>query len=184
MSNKWIYDKVNKLVTKYKTRDPMDLIEVLGIKLHYIESPKKLLGVYQVILRNRIILLADNIGSLKNTVLAHELGHDQLHRQYCIDGAAFHENSIFNPTDTYEIEANIFAAHLLIPDEDLIEVMRYEKNDRHMAYELGIDINLLNLKISEMVKMKKLPMDINYIENPKSKFLVDYTPANDDWFES
>lgn len=179
MSNKWIYDKVKCLVKKYKTRDPIELIEALGIKIFYIDSPKRLLGVYQVILRNRIILLANNIGSLKNIVLAHELGHDQLHRQYCIDGAAFHENSIFNPTDIYEIEANIFAAHLMIDDDKLIELIRNEKSDREMAYELGVDINLLNLKISEMVKMKMMPLDINYVESPKSKFLCDYIPQKD-----
>lgn len=179
MSNKWIYDKVNRLVKKYKTRDPLELIDALGIKLHFIDSPSKLLGVYQIILRNRVIFLANNIGSLRNTVLAHELGHDQLHRSHCLKGAAFHENKIFNPTDKYEIEANIFAAHLLIPDEDLIEAMILNMDDRQMAAEIGVDINLLNLKISELAKLKKLPVELNNIEMPKSNFLGEYNPRND-----
>lgn len=181
MSNRWIYDRVNFLVKKYKTRDPLELIDALGIKIQYIDAPNRLLGVYQIILRNRFIFIANNIGSLKKTVLAHELGHDQLHREYCIQGAAFHENAIFNPTNTYEIEANVFAAHLLIADEDLIEVMKYENDDRKMAYELGVDINLLNLKISEMTKMNKLSMDITNLERPDSKFLSTYVPRDDDW---
>ena len=80
MYNRWIYDKVNNLVEKYHTRNPEELLDLLGIKLHYIDSPSKLLGVYQVILRNRVILIANNIGSLKKIVLAHEIGHDQLHK--------------------------------------------------------------------------------------------------------
>lgn len=175
MSNKWIYDDVEALVQEYKTRDPLELIKATGIKLHYIKSPEKLLGGYQIILRNRVIFLADNIGSLKNIVLAHELGHDRLHREYCIDGAFFHENSVFNPTDMYEIEANIFAAHLLISDEDLIKVISETNDDREMAYKLNTDINFLNLKISEMLKLKKLPQDI-HTERPSSRFLGNYKP--------
>lgn len=67
MYNRWIYDKVNSLVEKYHTRNPEELLDLLGIKLHYIDSPSKLLGVYQVILRNRVILIANNIGSLKKS---------------------------------------------------------------------------------------------------------------------
>ena len=180
MYNRWIYDKVNSLVEKYHTRNPEELLDLLGIKLHYIDSPSKLLGVYQVILRNRVILIANNIGSLKKIVLAHEIGHDQLHRKYCIDGHAFHENKVFNPTDVFENEANIFAAHLLISDEDFIKTMREYTDDKTMAYKLGVDINLLNLKISEMVKLNKFPADIFYIENPKSTFLEDYSPLDDE----
>jgi len=56
-------------------------------------------------------------------VLAHEIGHDQLHRKECVNGASFHESRIFSPLNHYEIEANIFAAHLLIPDDEVIEAM-------------------------------------------------------------
>lgn len=179
MSNKWIYDKVDRIVKKYKTRDPLELITSLGIKLHFIDSPSRLLGAYQIILRNRVIFLANNIGSLRDTVLAHELGHDQLHRSHCLKGAAFHENKVFNPTNKYEIEANIFAAHLLIPDEDLIQAMKSNRSDKQMAAEMGVDINLLNLKISELAKLKKLPVELNNIERPKSDFLVEYNPRDD-----
>lgn len=180
MSNKWIYDKVEGLTKKYKTRDPEEIIKALGIKVYPIKSPERLLGVYQVILRNRVIFLADNIGELKNIVLAHELGHDQLHRQYCIEGAMFHENKVFNPTNIFEIEANIFAAHLLIPDEDLFKVLESESDDRKMAYQLGVDVNLLNLKISELAKLDKLPKSLNQVEDVKSGFLGDYKPCGGD----
>lgn len=176
MSNKWIYDKVENLTNKYTTRNPSELIKALGIKLYYIDEPDRLLGAYKVIFRNRVILIANNIGDLKNIVLAHELGHDQLHRQYCINGAMFHENNIFNPTDIYEIEANIFASHLLISDEDLLNVLKETNDDKVMAYKLGVDINLLNLKISEMVKLKKLSPKIRF-ERPRSDFLGDYSPS-------
>lgn len=79
MGNKWIYDKVNSLVKKYQTRDPDELIRDLNIQLKYMDATESLLGMYRVILRNRFIFLPNNVGSLRKTVLAHELGHDQLH---------------------------------------------------------------------------------------------------------
>ena len=181
MSNKWIYDKVQTLVKKYNTRNPEELANELNIKIRYLSDTKSLLGVYKIIMRNRFIFIPSNLGCLKNTVLAHELGHDQLHREYCKNGASFHESKIFNPTNQYEIEANIFAAHLLIPDEDIIRHIKYANNDRDLANQLEVDINLLNLKISEMAKMKLLNLDDAYIETPNSQFLKEYKIVDEEY---
>lgn len=181
MRNCTIYEKVAHLIKKYKTRNPEQLIKKLNIKLQYIDSTKALLGMYRVILKNRYIFIPDNVGSLKKMVLAHEIGHDQLHRKECINGASFHESRIFSPLNHYELEANIFAAHLLIPDDDVLEMIRYEQSDQELSNRLGVDINLLNLKISEMAKMNLLDIDLSHIERPKSDFLKNYQPLDDDW---
>lgn len=181
MSNRWIYEKVNFLVEKYKTRDPDELIKALNIKLKLTKNTKSLLGMYKIILKNRFIFLANNVGSLRKTVLAHEIGHDCLHRKECLKGVSFHESRIFNPINQFEIEANIFAAHLLIPDEDIIAMIKYAKSDRELAAELEVDINLLNLKISEMAKMNLLDLDESRIDKPDSGFLKNYKPMDDDW---
>lgn len=183
MSNQWIYDKVSQLVAKYQTHDPFTLIEQLGIKILYLNAPKKLLGVYKVILRNRFIFLANNLGALEKIVLAHELGHDQLHRKYCLKGASFHENQLFQPIDRMEIEANIFAAHLLISDKEVLTLIQNGMDSTLMAYELGVDIHLVNLKISELCKMKKLPSIPSTLQTPHPKFLGKYIPLGDDWPE-
>lgn len=181
MTNKWIYEKVNRLVSKYKTRDPDELVSYLNIKIKYMEATSSLLGMYMVILRNRFIFLPNNLGSLRKTVMAHEIGHDQLHRKECIRGVTFHESRIFNPINRYEIEANIFAAHLLISDKAVIRMIRYTESDRDLADKLGVDINLLNLKISEMAKMNLLDLDRSKLHRPDSGFLQDYKPFDDDW---
>lgn len=181
MTNRWIYDKVNDLVNKHGTRNPEILIKALKINLVYMEATQALLGMYRIILRNRYIFIPNNVGSLKNTVLAHELGHDQLHRKECMGGASFHESRIFHDTSRYEMEANIFAAHLLIPDEDILSIIKYASSDRSLANELGVDINLLNLKISEMAKMNLLDLEQRNILRPTSTFLKDYRPLDDDW---
>lgn len=181
MRNKEIYDRVAALVKKFKTREPDRLIKDLNIEVLYLKPTKSLLGMYKVILRNRYIFLASNVGSLRKTVLAHELGHDQLHRRECLRGVSFHESRIFNPLNQYEMEANIFAAHLLIPDEAVLGLLRQNESDGELASRLEVDINLLNLKISEMAKMKLLDIEQARLESPDSAFLKRYKPMEDDW---
>lgn len=89
--NRYIYDKVNRPIKKYKTRDPIELIEALNINLVYLPETKILLGMYQYIQINRYIFISSNTNFNRKTILAHELGHDQLHRQYCQSGGAFHD---------------------------------------------------------------------------------------------
>ncbi|MGX7099365.1 ImmA/IrrE family metallo-endopeptidase [Globicatella sanguinis] len=181
MRNQYIYDKVNRLVKNYKTRNPEELINTMNIKIQLIRETKSLLGMYKVILNNRFIFLPTNVGDFKYTILAHELGHDQLHRAEAKNGLTFHDNKIFNPTNVYEMEANIFACHLLIPDEDVLNLLRYADSDIHLAGELGVDINLLNLKISEMAKLGLLDIEISRTNRPASNFLKNYNPQVNHW---
>lgn len=181
MRNKEIYDRVEALVKKFKSRDPEELIRALNIEVLYLGPTKALLGMYKIILRNRYIFLAGNVGSLRRTVLAHELGHDQLHRRECMRGVSFHESRIFNPINQYEMEANIFAAHLLIPDEAVLRLIEKNESDRELASKLEVDLNLLNLKISEMAKMKLLEVEEARLDSPDASFLKRYKPMADDW---
>ena len=157
MANDWIYEKANALVKKYFTRDPLELTQILNIHLEEINNTTVLLGMYQIIQRNRFIFLSSNLHpNIRKVVLAHEIGHDQLHRKYAKQNA-FHEVSIFRELNHYEIEANIFAAHLLIDDKEIIRLLENGfVSDRSLADELGVEINLVNLKISELYKMGKL----------------------------
>lgn len=179
--NRHIYEKVRALVKKYGTRNPEELIKDLNIKLHLLEDTVNLLGMYHVIQRNRVIFISNQVGRQKNLILAHELGHDQLHRKLVAKGAMFHENNLFVDTSRCELEANIFAAHLLIADEDILPLLCEETDDRTLSYELGVDINLVNLKISEMVKLGILNQLKYCPERPQSNFLKNYKNDPDDW---
>ena len=179
--NRYIYDKVNRLIKKYKTRDPIELIEALNINLVYLPETKILLGMYHYIQRNRFIFISSNTNFNRKTILAHELGHDQLHRDYCMSGGAFHDQTVLNPTNKFETEANIFAAHLLISDEDVFDNINNQVCDYEIAGQLGVDINLLNLKISELAKMGKFNKPIN-VNTPQGDFLKNYRPEHDDYY--
>ena len=179
MANDWIYEKANALVKKYFTRDPLELTQILNIHLEEMSDTTVLLGMYQIIQRNRFIFLSSNLHpNIRKVVLAHEIGHDQLHRKYAKKNA-FHEVSVFRELNHYEIEANIFAAHLLIDDKEIIRLLENGfVSDRSLADELGVEINLVNLKISELYKMGKLGSSPCTVERPKADFLKNYNPIN------
>lgn len=183
LSNRWIYEKVQALVKKYKTRDPYELISLMNIKLVPLPNTKNLLGMYHVIQRNRFIFLSDEVGRQKKLILAHELGHDQLHRDQVINGAAFHEHGLFVDNSKNELQANIFAAHLLIDDEDILPLLCSSIDDRTLSYELGADINLVNLKISELVKLGLLNQNEYCVERPHGDFLKNYRPEKENWYD-
>ena len=43
-----IIETVDKLVRKYHTRDPYELCQLLGIKIHYYDLQKKLKGLWHI----------------------------------------------------------------------------------------------------------------------------------------
>lgn len=180
--NRYIYDKVNRLIKKYKTRDPIELIEALNINLVYLPETKIFQECTIIFKGTDLFLSVSNTNFNRKTILAHELGHDQLHRDYCMSGGAFHDQTVLNPTNKFETEANIFAAHLLISDEDVLNNINDQVCDYEIAGKLGVDINLLSLKIPELAKMGKFNKPIN-VNTPQGDFLKNYRPEHDDQYQ-
>jgi transposase len=81
MLGKYILNVVENLIKKYKTRDPFELIERLGINLRYNYDLITLKGYYYLMNRERYIVINGNLSvEEKILVAAHELGHDRLHQ--------------------------------------------------------------------------------------------------------
>ena len=64
----------------------------------------------------------------KMIVAAHELGHIILHRSQ-LKMAPMQDDTLYNMTDNTEYQANLFAADLLIEDEDIEEMVQNEDLD-------------------------------------------------------
>lgn len=61
-------------------------------------------------------------GMIQKIICAHELGHAVLHSQ--MPGIeSFHDFALFDDTSSTEYEANVFAAELLLKDEDVFELL-------------------------------------------------------------
>ena len=113
-----IKDYVATLTTRYGTADPFSLAEKLNIIVFNVPLGE-LQGFYMYLKKHRTIFLNSDIEDtdIRRVVLAHEIGHAVLHTKI---NSYFMRKSTFLNTSKYEIQANRFAAELLIPDE-LIE---------------------------------------------------------------
>ena len=142
--NDKIKDNVKKLKKKYNTSNPYDLIDYLEIERFDVPLGNRL-GCYMYLQRSRCIFLNSSIEDdhIYRIVAAHELGHAIQHPKI---NCSFVKNYTLYSKNTFEIEANKFAAELLLPDEMLIEYQG-KTVDQIAAY--------LNV-IPELVKLKFL----------------------------
>lgn len=139
------------LIEKYGTRNPFKIITESGIKLIYNYEMVKLKGFYAVINKKRYIVVNGNLDEYtKKIVAAHELGHDVLHHTVLEDNT-FLEVSVFNMTNRPEYEASLFAAELLIPDEEILTALEKEQSPKGCASILSCDTKLLGIKLRSML---------------------------------
>ena len=85
--------------------------------------------------------------------MAHELGHDKLHRPVIKEQGCFQEFELYNLRNIYEYEANVFAAHILLDDDQVLYLARGGVPIDIMAKELNTHINLLLVKLAELARM-------------------------------
>ncbi len=160
--------KANNLVTTYSTTNPETIIKHLDIQLK--TAPLTTFkGMYAHILRTRFIVVSDSLNFVeRKIVLAHELGHDQLHSG-CI--GAFSDGSNFSyHSHKREVDANYFSAQLLIPDEDFYELIESGLTYQQIAMDLNVFPELLAMKVDLLRKqgIKIEPFDIgskDYLKN-------------------
>lgn len=111
-------DYAVRLMKRYKSNDPFTIARLLNILLIYCPLVG-LNGFYQYHKRNHIIYLSEDLDEhLVRFVIAHELGHMQMHRSM---NAVFMDAKTYNPHSRFERQANIFAVELLLPDDLLRE---------------------------------------------------------------
>lgn len=136
------------LVKRYGTRDPFCLAQHLGIHV-YEEDFRHLKGMYRVILRRRCIFINRNLDEdTARIVCAHEIGHDRLHRDFA-GGDGLLEFALYDMSSRREYEANMVAAAILLPDEELLEHIYQDHYDaEQIARVMHSDINLVALKIA------------------------------------
>ena len=150
MSVNYIYDSVQSKIKKSRTRNPFTIAEDNGIMLIFDSNLNKMKGMYTIIKRNRIIIINDNMPErMQQIVCAHELGHDALHRQFAKDGG-LREFMLYDMKSRPEYEANMYAADLLLDDEEVMELAKDGYDMQQVAGMLNTDINLIGLKMASM----------------------------------
>ena len=160
---------LRNFIDKYNTSNPFELMDELDIQ--YRSSNLKFLKGYCVIIRGvkYIAINSKLTAQEKKIVAAHEFGHIIIHSDK-LKSAAHRDMNIYDMTDKTEYQANLFAADLLIDDNDVDELAHQESMDYFtMAKILSTNPQLLGFK---MFSMARRGYNYNLSMPPKSDFLA------------
>ena len=142
-----IKNLVSSLIKKYNTRDPYTLAQHLNIEIieHNLSTAY---GMYKLVNQNKFIFINNKLDDItKKFVLAHELGHAILHRS---SPSFYFKNHTLIKTSMYEVEANTFAAELIISDNELKEALSYGYTILQIASAFNVTEDLLKLKLNNL----------------------------------
>ena len=146
-----IVSKARQIIRQCGTRDPFRIARDLDIEILY-EDLGRLKGMYAFIKRIPIMMINDRLDSYwKKMVCVHEIGHDCFHRELATD-TWLQEFMIYNMKTRPEYEANVFAAEILLPDDDVLELIEMGYDNQQIAGALGTDINLVGMKAGTLIQ--------------------------------
>lgn len=158
-----------RLIRRFNTRDPFEIAEALGITVMIRSDFVRQKGAFAVIGNISFIFINDNLSEyMQRLVCAHELGHALLHRKLGMAPGGMMEFEIFDIKDATEYDANVFAANLLIDDQEVLEMAREGYDVVYIAKEMNLNVNILLVKLNEM---SKKGYDLRVPYEPSKKFL-------------
>ena len=126
MENNYIYTKVEKLVRRFRSRDPFELLDCMNVVVGETSNYKKLKGYCFMSCQTIYVMISSFLSEEEQRIVAaHELGHIILHRSQ-LKMAPMKDDVLYNMMDSTEYEANLFAADLLLEDDDVAEMSKNE----------------------------------------------------------
>ena len=147
-----IIDKANEIKENYTYQTPKRLCAEMGIILHpkpmgkSIDSGKgccfKANGEYVIVYNSEMSTV------IQKAVIYHETGHIMLHVSdtlYC-----FNDFSMFNETNKREIEANLFAAEMMMSDDDVLDALNDDGSFVTAAAKLYVPVEFIDFKFRLM----------------------------------
>jgi Zn-dependent peptidase ImmA (M78 family) len=134
-----------KLVRKHKTRDPFALANALDISIKFCDF-NKLQGFYFICFRQTYFGISYNLPKVLQAVCcAHMIGHDQLHRHL----ADFQKDYDLFANTEKEYEANLMAAHILVPPDLLDQYYNCQMNIEQIAAKEHLHPELIRIKFAD-----------------------------------
>lgn len=152
MNAKNCYELAQQALALSNRRDVYEIAEGLGIDVLFADDYHDLLGMYYANWGHRFIFLNSRLDEIwMPMVLAHEIGHDQLHRDLAKE--TLQEFNLFQMQSRTEYEANAFAAHLLLDSDDVYARLQEGCDVPTLAKEQNVNINLMLIKLQEMAAL-------------------------------
>lgn len=164
LGNNYIYTEVGKLIKRFKTRDPFELLDCMNIVVRETSNFKKLKGYCFMSCQTIYVMINSFLpDEEKRIVAAHELGHIILHRKQ-LKLALMKDDVLYTMTNSTEYEANLFAADLLVEDDDVAEMSKNEDLDYFgFCSNLNVSPDLMSFKLYSLMKRGHayhMPMEI------------------------
>ena len=151
MSRLYVYQKTEKLVRKYGTRDPFELLDAMHVQVRFYFDLHSTKGFSRYFLRQYFVGINGNLPEEEQRIVAaHELGHIVLHSQ-ALKSSPLFDTAVYDKRSSTEYEANLFAADLLLKDEDVMEAAGRPGTDLgSLCLSLGTTPGLMNFKLRSM----------------------------------
>lgn len=168
-----VFGVPHSLIRKYRTNDPFRIAKELNIPVHF-RNMKQQKAFCLYVMRNYSIHISENLSEqMQRMACAHELGHIMLHKDLLRPkkgekAKQLVEMELFDITSLTEYEANLFAANLLISEEEVLEYLHDGCDIVTMASAMNVNVNLLAIKLAEM-KKTGLPVEVPF--TPSRRFL-------------
>ena len=143
-----IIEEAERVLKEYGGRDIFETAENSGANVWFRELGG-LKGFYICENGERYIVINNELDDvLKKVVCAHEFGHDMLHRELSTGG--IREGTLFLDTNKTEREANLFAACVLISDEEMLEAVSCTADIASAASYLNLPSEIVKYKLNAM----------------------------------
>lgn len=182
MSYEYICTQVAKLLKKYpgcSLKQILDANHIIVLYQPLGNDEDAIKGFYLYNSRKHVITINSDLPeNIQRIILAHELGHVVLHRGSGVK--CFHDVTLFDESSLMEKDANLFAAELLMSDEDVLEALNSDCTFFTAAARLNVPAEMLDFKF-RIMKWRGYKMMEAPILAP-SNFLKDIPiPENHDW---
>ena len=168
--------ELSRIVARCRTVSHLKfcLNHIMNVLQHHGCTLNDLLGMYTYRHKERHILLNSGMEHMvMQMVCGHEIGHDVFHRDLAKKGNALPEFTLFDMRSKPEYEANAFAAHLIIDNDELVEYMQEGYDVVQLSAMMGTNINLMLIKLNEMNRMG-WGLNLPYV--PHADFLKQIKP--------
>lgn len=155
---KGIINLANSVVEEHETRDPIQILELLNVIMVYEKINARLIAVcLEDPVENFKFFLINEYANFDyiKVYLAHELGHYFMHEGFCLEDYS----SMFVKSNSRikDKEADIFAASLLIDDEEILDLlMNYQYTNSQLASYFGVPEMYIEYKLMCLEKIGKI----------------------------
>ena len=144
-----IRDTAFRVKRKYETCDPFEIGDSMDINIYLRNDFQKLKGMYSCYLDERSIHVnANDTHEQQVMYCGHELGHDILHMQ--LSGIFIYKDTDFFIRSRMEYEANLFDAHLLLDEEQILDLAASGYSLDQIASAMNTYRELLLIKLQGM----------------------------------